>query len=122
MSAYAASELRRQAQRGSYEGEDFFRLQVTGNGKTKWLNITQEQLAAIATLVDEEEESPTYKRIGDSTPIDADRDYAVMATYKDEAVDPFVKIKGTYDECAEYADRNESPDNNERYYVAELVY
>ena len=51
MSEYAASEMRRQLERGPYEGEDFYRMQVTGEGKTKWVNITPAQLAAIAELL-----------------------------------------------------------------------
>jgi hypothetical protein len=63
----------------------------------------------------------TYKRVGPSTLLNDDAEYVVMATYKDEAVEPFVKHRGSYDECADYAERNESPDNPERYYVAEVV-
>jgi hypothetical protein len=63
----------------------------------------------------------TYKRITEITPLNDSENYAVMATYKDERVEPFVRFRGTYDECADYAERNESPDNNERYFVAEVV-
>lgn len=52
--SYAALELREQLERGSYEGEDFFRLKVTGNGETKWVNVTAEQLAKIAEVVNGE--------------------------------------------------------------------
>lgn len=60
----------------------------------------------------------TYARVGETT-ILHDGEYVVMATYKDERVDPFVKHRGSYDECAAYAERNESPDNPETYFVAE---
>lgn len=53
---YRFTELRNQLNRGTYEGEDFFRLQVTGNGKTRWINITGRQLAAIALLLGRDED------------------------------------------------------------------
>jgi hypothetical protein len=62
-----------------------------------------------------------YKRIYAETAINDSDNYAVMTTYKDEHVEPFVKTRGTYDDCAAYVERNTSPDNNERYYVAEII-
>lgn len=44
---YAASELERQLERGPYQGEDFFRLKVTGDGESRWVNITAEELEVI---------------------------------------------------------------------------
>lgn len=55
MSAYAASEIERQLERGPYPGEDFYRLQVSGNGQTKHVNITTAQLTKIAAILREEE-------------------------------------------------------------------
>lgn len=48
-------------------------------------------------------------------------EYVVLAHYKDEDTKPFVKFRGTFDECADYEDRNESPDNIETYYVAQVI-
>lgn len=60
----------------------------------------------------------TYKRLSSESVIDWSATYAVMATYKDEPGEPFVKTTGTWEECDDYVERNTSPDNNERYYVA----
>jgi uncharacterized protein (AIM24 family) len=49
---YAAYELFEQLKRGPYEGEDFFRLRVTGNGETKTVNVTPGQLHEIARILD----------------------------------------------------------------------
>jgi hypothetical protein len=66
-----------------------------------------------------------FKRVGEATLLRDEPVYVVMATYKDETVEPFVRWPQAgcagYDDCADYADRNESPDNNERYFVAERV-
>jgi hypothetical protein len=48
---YAASEIQRQLERGPYEGEDFFRLKVSGDGQTKTVNITPAQLAEIVEVL-----------------------------------------------------------------------
>lgn len=63
----------------------------------------------------------TIKRIGETTVLSEDKEYVVVATYKDGDGDPYIKTRGTWDECDGYADRNDSPDNPERYYVAEVV-
>ncbi len=63
----------------------------------------------------------TYKRVTPFTVLDDDKTYVVVARYKDNDGDPFVKFTGTYDECDDYAQRNESEDNVEAYYVAEKV-
>ena len=49
--SYAASELQRLLVAGPHPDEDFFRLKVTGNGSTKWVNISLQQLAAIHQLL-----------------------------------------------------------------------
>lgn len=49
--SYHGRELQKQLDRGPYAGEDFFRLQVTGNGTSRWINITAEQLAGIVALL-----------------------------------------------------------------------
>lgn len=48
---YRARELRRVLERGPFPGEDFFRLKVTGNRESRWINVTAEQLDAIADIV-----------------------------------------------------------------------
>lgn len=62
-----------------------------------------------------------YKRVGETTIIDDAKSYVVVAYFKDGDGDAFVKHSGSYDECADYAERNESDDNIESYYVAEVV-
>jgi hypothetical protein len=52
MSNYAAQAIRDQIERGPYPGEDFFRLKVTGNRETHWVNVTPKQLEAIAAILD----------------------------------------------------------------------
>lgn len=53
MSTYAASEIYRQLERGPFDGEDFFRLKVSGLTTTKWVNVTREQLEKIAAILDD---------------------------------------------------------------------
>lgn len=48
---YAAQELHEQLKRGPHEGEDFFRLQVTGKGASRWVNITPEMLVGIIEVL-----------------------------------------------------------------------
>lgn len=55
MSSYAATEVRNLTKRGPYPGEDFYRMKLTGNGETRWVNVTPEQVDAIAALLDVEE-------------------------------------------------------------------
>lgn len=63
----------------------------------------------------------TYKRVFPETTVSDDAEYVVMARYKDEpSVKPFVRHRGSYDECHDYATRNTSEDNVESYYVAEV--
>lgn len=68
----------------------------------------------------------TYRRVGESTVLREGDHYVVMAKIKHELFEQeLVKFPTTrtasYDECADYADRNDSPDNDETYYVAEVV-
>jgi hypothetical protein len=49
--SYAADQLRRILDAGPSPGEGFFRLQVTGNGASNWVNITPEQLAGLVELL-----------------------------------------------------------------------
>jgi hypothetical protein len=51
---YEAQEMVKQLKRGPYSGEDFFRLQVSGNGQTRHINITPEQLRSLAMLLDQD--------------------------------------------------------------------
>lgn len=62
-----------------------------------------------------------FKRIFPESQISDDKEYVVVAFFKDGDGDSFVKTRGTYDECADYAERNESDDNVEGYYVAEVT-
>lgn len=45
-----AREIENLMERGPFEGEDFYRVQFTGNGKTPWINLTPDQLTAIAAV------------------------------------------------------------------------
>jgi triacylglycerol esterase/lipase EstA (alpha/beta hydrolase family) len=49
---YAAFEMLEQLKRGPYPGEDFYRLRVTGDGSTKTVNVTADQLERIAAILD----------------------------------------------------------------------
>lgn len=51
MSAYAAVEIAEQIARGPAEGEDFYRLQMCGDGASKWVNVTPEQAEQIAMIL-----------------------------------------------------------------------
>lgn len=71
-------------------------------------------------------ESASFRRVGLSTLLDDEALYVVIARYKDNpGLNParaeIVKFNGSYDDCAAYAERNESPDNPESYYVAEVT-
>ena len=56
--------------------------------------------------------------VGPTHLIDDSAEYVVVAISKDDGSCRYVKFRGTYDECADYAERNTSPDNGERYHVA----
>lgn len=46
------STLRELLERGPYPGEDFFRMQVTGNGSTYWTNVSPAELARVVLVVE----------------------------------------------------------------------
>lgn len=46
----AESNIRRLLDAGPSEGEDFFRLKLTGHGETQWMNVTPERMEAIAAV------------------------------------------------------------------------
>ena len=48
---YRFTELYNQLKRGPHPDEDFFRLQIQGEGKTNWINISTMQLCQIALIV-----------------------------------------------------------------------
>lgn len=50
---YASTEIREQLARGPQPDEDFYRLNVSGNGRTNWVNVTPEQLERIAAVLEE---------------------------------------------------------------------
>lgn len=58
---YAANELREQLARGPHAGEDFFRLNVSGNGRSNWVNITPEQLAGIVAVLETDDPAMSRK-------------------------------------------------------------
>lgn len=62
-----------------------------------------------------------YNDIGERTVLGRGHDYTVFAIEKDSRDDVGQPKRGaidvTYDEAAAYAERNESPDNSERYVV-----
>lgn len=58
-----------------------------------------------------------YTPVTDTTRIDSGS-FAVIAVVKNEPRSEHVKVEGTFAECDDYAQRNSSPDNYERYYVA----
>lgn len=48
---YLVRELTRLRDAGTHPDEDFFRMKFTGNGETKWLNVTPAQYDAILTAL-----------------------------------------------------------------------
>ena len=44
---YQSRELRRLRDAGTQPDEDFFRMKLTGNGETRWINITPAQMDAL---------------------------------------------------------------------------
>lgn len=52
---YRAREFARVIEAGPHPDENFYRLQVYGVASTKHLNITREELDAIAKLLDTED-------------------------------------------------------------------
>lgn len=47
---YASRMLREIRDAGTQPDEDFFRMKVTGNGETKWFNVTPAQLDALIPI------------------------------------------------------------------------
>lgn len=60
-------------------------------------------------------------RVGMGTVLDDAKSYVVIGTPKDNDGEPRIAFTGSYDEAADYAERNESPDNYERYAIGEVV-
>lgn len=58
MSDHARAEMLAQLARGTAAGEDFYRLQVSGEGRTKHVNITPAELAGIAEVLTETGDLP----------------------------------------------------------------
>lgn len=48
---YAHDEMQRILAAGPYQGENHFRMQVTGAGSTPWVNVTPAQLKAICDIL-----------------------------------------------------------------------
>lgn len=61
------------------------------------------------------------RAVGPSSLLSEDPIYVTVGKPKDGDGDPRVAYRGTYDACAEYAERNSSPDNYERYDIAEVL-
>lgn len=55
---YAASMLVDMLEDGPYKGEDFYRVKVTGNGETKWFNVSPAQITAFAEIMNADD-APT---------------------------------------------------------------
>jgi hypothetical protein len=49
---YAASELRSLLARGPQRDEDFFRMKVTGNGETRWINVSATDLRGFIAVLE----------------------------------------------------------------------
>jgi hypothetical protein len=62
-----------------------------------------------------------HRRIFPESEISDDKTYIVVGVPKDGDGDKREAFRGSFDDCDDYASRNESPDNYERYYVAEVV-
>lgn len=63
----------------------------------------------------------TVRRIGESTVLTDAPNYITVGVPKDGDGGPRIAFRGTWDDCDDYADRNDSPDNYERYYIAEVL-
>jgi len=63
----------------------------------------------------------TVRRIGTLTPLNDESEYVVIGKPKDGDGDPRIAFTGSYDDAADYAVRNDSPDNYERYEIGEVV-
>jgi hypothetical protein len=50
------ADLEHLLNRGPQPGEDFYRMKVTGNGETRWFNVSGEKMEAIAAILAEEDE------------------------------------------------------------------
>lgn len=59
MSSYAAKQVRHIVAAGPAPGESFFRLKVTGNGESTWVNVSREELEAIAAVLEIKEAAKT---------------------------------------------------------------
>jgi hypothetical protein len=62
---YLTDRLRDQLERGTQPDEGFFRIKVTGNGETHWMNISPEQLAAIIKALEPRWETTVNWEDGD---------------------------------------------------------
>lgn len=52
--SYASEMIRELLGRGPQPDEDFFRMKATGQGETKWFNVSPEKLEAIAAILEGE--------------------------------------------------------------------
>jgi hypothetical protein len=55
MPTYITQALTRILAVGPYPGEEYFRIKVTGNGETHWMNICPSELQAIIRALDTED-------------------------------------------------------------------
>lgn len=55
--SYAAREIRDQLARGTQPDESFFRVKVTGNGETKWFNVSAHALDGFARVLERESQA-----------------------------------------------------------------
>lgn len=61
------------------------------------------------------------RAVGPSSLLSEDPIYVTVGKPKDGDGDPRIAYRGTYDDCSEYVERNSSPDNYERYDIAEVL-
>jgi hypothetical protein len=83
---------------------------------TSFAHVPEEWCEDCMAIEREGEAMTTYRDVGLSTPLTDADDYIVVAIDKRERIERTV-LTGTFAECDDYVDRNESPDNPDRYTV-----
>lgn len=52
MTYYATAQVRALLNRGPHADEDFFRVKITGDGETRWFNVSSEMLEQFAQILE----------------------------------------------------------------------
>lgn len=66
-------------------------------------------------------EGVKYTLVGDNTRVD-DGEFLAIGIAKDgDGDDDRIACRGSWDACDEWAERNDSPDNHERYIIGKVV-